>query len=159
MLYYIHGYQSNCETAKALLAKSLGAECIHYENKHIETGEVLDMISKIGKDDDVIGSSLGGLLAMYTPAKRKFLLNPLMNPDKMVKINRKYNAFVERAKKKKMQYTEIYTFLGKNDKVLKHNIGMFYKISRELLILDDDHRFSKKRDFVFYYIERVLSNI
>jgi len=160
MLYYIHGYESNCETVKAMLAKSLGAKCIHYENDDIESGRIFKLISKIKNDDVVIGSSLGGFLALYSTASTKILLNPLINPEKMNELG-DYSVFVDTAKKKNMNYSRytIYTFLGKNDKILKHDIPFFYNISKELFVLDDDHRFSKKRDFVFYMIEKISGNL
>ena len=137
MMYYIHGYESNCETAKAGLAKSIGARCIHYTNDDLETGHVIDLISGIKSRDIVIGSSLGGLLAMYSKATTKILLNPLMNPDKMLELGN-YSAFVDRAKKLNVNFSDpkfkIYTFLGKNDRVLKHDIPMFYKLSKELFV-------------------------
>ena len=159
-LYYIHGYESNCETAKSKLAISLGANCIHYTNRDLENGNIFELIKDIKDDDSVIGSSLGGFLSLYVPARRKFLLNPLIDPRKMLELGN-YSVFVNTVLKRKIDYehSEIYSFIGKNDKVLNHDINFFYKISKELFVLDDDHRFTEKRDFVFYLIERILSDL
>ena len=159
MLYHIHGYRSTCSSGKALEAKKLGAECIEYTNEDIESGEVFNKIAKIKEEDIVIGSSLGGYLALCSKAKKKILLNPLMDASLLLLLG-PYQKFVELSKKGENQpkFTdEIYTFLGKKDSVLAHDFKRFKQISKELYILDDDHNFRNRRQLLFKIISEIVA--
>ena len=162
MIYYIHGYKSNCQGEKVSIAKNiLNIECIEYTTKEIENNTVWDKLDKIQKEDSVIGSSMGGYLALVSKAKQKFLLNPLMDA-KLLLLLGPYENFVNTSKnpeyQPKIKDMDIYTFLGKYDSVLAHDINMFYKISKELHIFNDGHNFKLEKYRVINIIRDILDS-
>ena len=92
MLYYVHGYMSEPDSTKGILLKEkLNAIPIKYRDCPPEDLVISDcverIVEKIKNDDDVIliGSSLGGLLAVKTAkicknVKKLILLNPAIIP-------------------------------------------------------------------------------
>jgi len=92
MLYYIHGYQSEPNSIKGILFKEkLNATPIKYRDCKPEelviSKAVKKIMEQIQKDNNVvlIGSSLGGLLAVKTAMESKnvkqlILLNPAIIP-------------------------------------------------------------------------------
>jgi len=92
MLYYIHGYLSSPNSTKGtLLKKTLNAHPIKYRDcqpEELLISDCLNQISNVIKNDHevtLIGSSLGGLLAVKTAQKNQnvkklILLNPAIIP-------------------------------------------------------------------------------
>lgn len=158
-MYYIHGFRSNCNTTKSKLAAEIGATCIHYTDDHLKNGNVFDMLKSVRKEDIVIGSSLGGYLALSTHASIKFLLNPLLDASRLNRYG-DFSRFVSLAKEHPLDYNAtIYTFIGKRDEVLDHDLEFFNRISKAVFVLDDDHRFSANKEFVFKVIRLIVSQI
>jgi predicted esterase YcpF (UPF0227 family) len=95
MLYYIHGYLSSPESTKGtLLKEKLNAIPINYrdcEPENIMISDCVDRIQNAIQNDakpTLIGSSLGGLLAVKTAninkeIKHLILLNPAIIPSKV----------------------------------------------------------------------------
>ncbi len=165
MLYYIHGYKSSCKSGKAVLAKELlKAECIEYSEADIVDGDALfEKLENIEENDVVIGSSMGGYLALYSKARTKILLNPLMEPKLLLQLG-PYNKFIKRALPvdqllNKKPSPTLYTFLAKNDEVLAHNFKMFKEISKELYILDDNHNFTHRRKLLFTILKEITDEV
>ncbi len=157
-VYYIHGYKSSCKSGKAKLAQELGAECIEYGEEELVSGEIFDKLESIEEEDIVIGSSLGGYLALYSKARTKILLNPLMDPKQLLLLG-PYNGFVNGAKAVDdilNDKIKIYSFLGKHDEVLAHDFKKFKEISREVYVLDDDHNFHNRRKLLFTILKELI---
>ena len=162
-LYYIHGYESSPESNKGVIFKEkLGAVAIKYrdcEPENLVISDCLKGISDIIKNDKnvvLIGSSLGGFLAVETAlvhpnVKKLILLNPAIVPpstnlDKHedmprrileeMKVNR---LFDNRLK------AEMIIFRGTEDELVPDDwITEFAKVQEaKIILLEDDHRFSK----------------
>ncbi len=153
MIYYIHGFRSSCSSRKATAFDF--AKCIEYSEDDLNNGKVFEMISKINNEDIVIGSSLGGFLALTTDAHVKILLNPAISVDGLMRYG-DFFEFVERAKKKELKFNKSYAFISKNDEIIEHNIDYLMNKCKELYIIDDDHRFTKRFNVVLSAVKSII---
>jgi predicted esterase YcpF (UPF0227 family) len=159
MLYYIHGYMSEPNSTKGtLLKKTLNVQPVKYRDcppEQLIISECVNNIKKTIENDQntiLIGSSLGGLLAVKTAknnpnVKQLILLNPaIIPPDydinqiqgmpyNILKDMQDPGLFNEKIK------TKIDLILGTQDDVVPNSWGIkFAEIQQaKLHFLEDDH--------------------
>ncbi len=163
MLYYIHGYLSNPDSAKGQLFKeTLQAYPIRYRTckpEEIVVSECLERISETIKEDKevtLIGSSFGGYLAAETALnhdniKTLFLLNPAIIPPHMdISTIHGMPERILRGMQDETLFTtkipaDIYIILGTEDEIVPNNWGITFAKAQEahVIFLHDDHRFSE----------------
>ena len=161
-LYYIHGYQSDPNSTKAILLKEkLNAKAIKYRDCEPEDLVISDCLMSIKKeikhDKNVvlIGSSLGGFLAAKTAleksnVKQIILLNPAIIPHNVdiTKIQgipqRILSEIQDISLFKKKIDSDIFILAGTEDDVVPTSwVLEFAKIQEATVrFLYDDHRFS-----------------
>lgn len=162
MLYYIHGYLSDPNSAKGQLFKQkLNAKPIKYRDGKPEDLIISDCLKRIkeeiSKDKNavLIGSSLGGYLAAKTALDNSnvnllVLLNPAIIPPKtdITKIQDMPQRILAdmqdiRLFKEKIR-SSILVIIGTRDKVVPSTWALEFAKAQDLTIrfLDDDHRFS-----------------
>jgi predicted esterase YcpF (UPF0227 family) len=163
MLYYIHGYQSSPDSTKGIIFKEkLNAIAIKYRDCEPEDLIISDCLRRISdvikndKDVVLIGSSLGGFLAVSTAinhpnVKKLILLNPTIIPpqtnlNNIQGIPRKIleDMIDERLFKNKID-AEMTILRGTDDDVVPDSWILEFAMAQEVTImfLHDDHRFSR----------------
>ena len=152
MIYYIHGFRSSCKSRKAIAFSF--AKCIEYSEEDLNNGRVFDAVSIVSQNDIVIGSSLGGFLALTTPARVKILLNPALSVEGLMRYG-DFSEFVKIANRE-LRFNKAYVFISKNDEIIKHDVNYLMSKSKELYILDDDHRFTKRFDTVLSTVKSII---
>jgi pimeloyl-ACP methyl ester carboxylesterase len=163
MLYYIHGYQSSPTSTKGtLFKKTLHAIPIRYRDGNPEDLVITDCLKRISEtiqnDDNVvlIGSSLGGFLAASTAlshpnVKRLILLNPAMIPPKTdlsTIQGMPQRILIEMMNPRLFEQkigAAIAIVRGTEDTVVPDDWILSFAQAQEatLLLLNDDHRFTK----------------
>ena len=165
-IYYIHGYLSGPDSTKGQLFKEkLDAKPIKYrdcEPENLVISECIESISNEIKDDHevvLIGSSLGGLLAVKTAldhsnVKKLVLLNPATIPPN-VDINtiqdmpvRILNEMKDPRLFEEKINAEITILVGLEDDVVPGNWVLEFATAQKatLKFLHDDHSFTKNID-------------
>ena len=166
MLYYIHGYESNPDGTKGIIFKEkLNAKAIKYRDCKPEEIVISNCLRRIAeeikhdKDAVLIGSSLGGFLAIKTAlensnVKKIILLNPAVIPPSIdissikdmpmsiltdMKDNRLFNEKLS---------VEIFIFAGTEDEIVPPNWVLEFARAQEATVrfLHDDHRFTSNID-------------
>ncbi|MDH7516963.1 MAG: YqiA/YcfP family alpha/beta fold hydrolase [Candidatus Thermoplasmatota archaeon] len=178
MLYYIHGYESNPDSAKGVLFRDkLGAKPIKYRDCKPEDIVISDCLKRINneiKDDKkvfLIGSSLGGFLAACIAlenhnVKKLILLNPAVIPPSedvskfqgvphRILCEMKDNQLFE-----KRINAEITILVGMEDDVIPLRWIMEFAIKQNATIqfLSDDHGFTKKLNELPLIISDILKS-
>ena len=164
MLYYIHGYQSEPNSIKGMLFKEkLNAIPIKYRDCKPEelviSKAVKKIMEQIQKDNNVvlIGSSLGGLLAVKTAfesknnVKQLILLNPAIIPLSVdiTKIQgiplRILQEMQDEQLFREKILCETFLILGTQDDVVPNEWCIEFAKKQEAVIkfLHDDHRFTR----------------
>jgi len=162
MLYYIHGYLSEPNSAKGTLFKQqLNAKAIKYRNCEPEDLVISDCLNHIEKEIEndknvvLIGSSLGGFLAAKTAlehstVKQTILLNPAIIPpsyniSKLQGMPRRILQDIQdvRLFKEKIA-SEIFILIGTMDDLIPPNWPLEFAIAQKATIrfLPDDHSFT-----------------
>jgi len=176
MLYYIHGYESSPDGAKGIIFKEkLNAKAIKYRDCKPEDLVISNCLRRIAdeikndKDVALIGSSLGGFLAVKTAlensnVKEIILLNPAVIPPSIdistikdmpmsiladIKDNRIFNEKLG---------AKIFIFTGTEDEIVPSNwILEFARVQGATVrFLHDDHRFTRNIDRLPDFITELL---
>jgi len=176
MLYYIHGYESNPNSAKGLLFKEkLNAVPIKYRDCKPEEIEISDCLKRIKKEIEndeepiLIGSSFGGFLAAKIAQENKkvkliILLNPAIIPPSVdiSKINGISNRILKEIQdeslfKKKIK-SYIYILIGTQDDLIPSNWPLEFAYSQDATIefLNDDHNFTNNLNQLPEIIKKIL---
>lgn len=163
MLYYVHGYLSDPNSAKGTLFRDkLGAKAIQYRDCKPEDLIVSDCLERISKeiagDNDVvlIGSSLGGFLAAKIALEndhvtKLILLNPSIIPPSVdistlqgLPSSILYEMKDEQLFEKKID-AEITIFRGIKDDVVPSQWVLEFAKAQEATVkfFRDDHQFSR----------------
>ena len=162
MLYYIHGYLSEPNSTKGIILKEkLGVKPIKYRDcppENLVIRSCVDNIKKEIKDDKniiLIGSSLGGFLAVKTalevPVKKLILLNPAVIPINVDISEIKGMPYEilrdmqdERLFTQKIN-SEITILVGRQDEVVPNRWSEVFakKQNAKILFFEDDHSFTK----------------
>lgn len=153
MIYYIHGFGSSCSSRKAIAFDF--AKCIEYSINDLNNGKIFEIINKINKEDIVIGSSLGGFLALTTDAYVKILLNPAISVDGLMNYG-DFSNFINICKIKSLKFTNVFAFISRNDEIIKHDINYLMNKCKEIYIIDGDHRFTKRFNIVLSSIKSII---
>ena len=167
-LFYIHGYESSPDSNKGIIFREkLNAKAIKYRDckpEDLLISDCLKRISNIIKNETnvvLIGSSLGGFLAVETAlthpnVKKLILLNPAIIPpsadlDKHEDVPRRIleDMIDKRLFEKKLK-ADITIFRGTEDDTVPDDwITEFAKVQEaKIILLKDDHRFSKYSDLL-----------
>jgi predicted esterase YcpF (UPF0227 family) len=178
MLYYLHGYLSNPNSAKGtLLRKQLNAIPIEYHRgapESLNVDEALRHITQAIHNDAepvLIGSSFGGFLAVEAAllcgaVKTIILLNPAIIPPR---ANRGTlagipNKILERMEDRRLFETKmnarIVILMATRDEVIPPEWVLSFAKAQQATVkfLDDDHAFSGKLSSLPSIIEEVLSS-
>lgn len=176
LFYYIPGYQSTPQSAKAtLFKKTFHATAIAYRDgrpEDIVISECLNRISNTIKNDTdviLIGSSLGGFLAASTAlthstVTRLVLLNPAIIPPQ---TNLDTIQDIPRSILEDMRDARLFTqkisapviiLRGTEDEVVPDQWVLAFAQAQEATIrfLHDDHRFSKNLTVLPAIISKLL---
>jgi predicted esterase YcpF (UPF0227 family) len=176
MLYYIHGYQSNPDSAKGTLFKQvLQANAIKYRDGQPEDLVIADCLHRVAQtienDDDVvlIGSSFGGFLAAataleHTTVKQLILLNPAVIPpstDLSTYTSMPRRILTDMVNKKLFETRlNVATFIlmGTEDDVIPHDWILAFAMAQEATVhfLHDDHQFSQNLHLLPELIKTIL---
>jgi predicted esterase YcpF (UPF0227 family) len=161
-LYYIHGYLSDPNSTKGTLFKEkLNAKAIKYRDCEPEDLVIPDCVSRIKEEINdeaevvLIGSSLGGLLAVKTALEVKnikvlILLNPAIVPmdvdiSKIQGMPKDILADMQDPQLfSKKIFSDIFVLLGMQDDVVPNSWGEKFaeKQGGKVLFFDDDHSFT-----------------
>jgi predicted esterase YcpF (UPF0227 family) len=174
-VYYIHGYLSGPDGTKAQLLQShLNVHPITYRSVPAEQLIISECIQEISntihKDPapKLIGSSLGGLLAVKTAVKEKvdtcILLNPAIIPRSVdISTIQDMPQRILLDMKDETLFTnlidsKIILLLGTQDEVVPNEWGITFAKAQEAEIhfYHDDHRFSKHMQHLPAIIEKFL---
>ena len=174
-MFYIHGYLSSPDGAKgSLLKSSLDIKPIKYRDCEPEDLVISSCIDEIKKElknisnPILIGSSLGGFLAVKTALTEDIstliLLNPAIMPTDVdiTKIDDMPSSIL-----KDMIYPDLFQkriqariiiFIGTKDTVVPNRWGIEFAKAQEAEVhfLDDDHRLSKNLENLPEMIKKVL---
>ena len=165
-LFYIHGYESSPDSNKGIIFREkLDAKAIKYRDckpEDLVISDCLKRISDVIKNDTnvvLIGSSLGGFLAVETAlvhpnVKKLILLNPAIIPpsadlDKHEGVPRRIlEDMMDKRLFEKRLKADITIFRGTEDDTVPDDwITEFAKVQKaKIILLKDDHRFSKYSD-------------
>jgi len=175
MLYYIHGYLSDPNSAKGTLFRDkLGAKAIQYRDCKPEDLIVSDCLERISKeiatDNDaiLIGSSLGGFLAAKTALENNqvtklILLNPSIIPPSVdistlqgLPSSILYEMKDEQLFEKKID-AEVTILRGIKDDVVPSQWVLEFAKAQEATVkfFRDDHQFTRNLD----KLPDIISNI
>lgn len=175
MLYYIHGYQSSPNSAKAkLFREKLNVQAIEYHHGKPEELVISDCLKRIAeeiKEDRqavLIGSSLGGFLAAETALENSFikslvLLNPLLIPPSqdLNKIKDIPARILHEVKDDRLFMDKIRSettiLMATDDELLPPNWILEFAIAQEATVrfLHDDHRFTHHLDTLPSIIRKI----
>ncbi len=176
-MYYIHGYQSEPNSAKGTLFKEkLNAKPIRYRDCEPEELIISDCLMRIKKeienDEDVvlIGSSLGGFLAAKTAlnnsnVKKIILLNPAIIPPSVdiKKIRGMPQSILSDMQdvnlfKKKIN-SDIFILAGTMDDVVPSFWVIEFAKAQEatIMFLHDDHSFTNNMNQLSDIIGAILN--
>jgi len=176
MIYYIHGYLSEPNSAKGtLLKQALGVIPIKYRDCKPEDLVVSDCVERIlaqvkeDKEVVLIGSSLGGLLAAKTARETKvkqlMLLNPAIIPTHVdiTKIKDIPQSILkemqdERLFKEKIQ-SNIFIVAGTMDNTVPNDWVVEFAKAQEatIMFLHDDHSLTQNMEKLPSVIKTFIS--
>jgi predicted esterase YcpF (UPF0227 family) len=163
MLYYIHGYQSSPNSAKArLFREKLNVQAIAYHYGKPEELVISDCLKRISEEIEedrevvLIGSSLGGFLAAEIALENSFvkslvLLNPLLIPPSQdvskiegIPARILYELRDDRLFVDKMR-SETTVLIATDDELLPPNWVLEFAMAQEATVrfLHDDHSFTR----------------
>jgi len=178
MLYYVHGYMSDPNSAKGTLFKEkLNAKAIKYRDCEPENLVISDCVKRIKKEiknDEnavLIGSSLGGLLAAKTAVessnvKKIILLNPAIIPPSVdiSKIQDMPYEILEGMQDSRLFNEkidcEIHILVGRNDDVVPNYWALEFAKAQDATIslFEDDHGFTNNLENLPTIISKILNN-
>jgi len=162
MLYYIHGYQSSPNSAKAkLFREKLDVKAIEYRHGNPEELVISDCLKRIAKEIEedreavLIGSSLGGFLAAEIALESSFikslvLLNPLLIPPsqdlnaiKGIPVRILYELRDDRLFMDKIR-SDTTILMATDDELLPRSWILEFAMAQEATVrfLHDDHSFT-----------------